>query len=195
MLPVGRAEDARRMDRAAIKKGTPSLLLMENAAFSLFLAVNELLSSFRPDRIVVFAGKGGNGGDGMAFLRILADRGCPIPLMLVPFFDPSDLSGDTLANYRMLPRSVTRMKNYRQLNGRILFVDALLGTGLSSSLDLEILHAVDFINEYKAKRVVSVDVPTGLSSDTGAMFPRAVHADMTISFGILKRGLFLDQGP
>ena len=195
MLPVGRAEDARRMDRAAIANGTPSLLLMENAAFSLFLAVNELLSSFGPDRIVVFAGKGGNGGDGMALLRILADRGCPLPLMLVPFFDPGELSGDTLTNYRMLPRSVTRVKNYRRLNGSILFVDALLGTGLSSPLAPRLLRAVDFINEYKDKRVVSVDVPTGLSSDTGSTLPRAAHADMTVSFGILKAGLFLDQGP
>lgn len=195
MLPVGRAEDARRMDRAAIAGGTPSILLMENAAFSLFLAVSDLLSSFRPDRIVVFAGKGGNGGDGMALLRILADRGCPIPLVLINFFNSNDLSGDTLANYRMLPRSVVRMKNYRRLEGKILFVDALLGTGLSSSLAPDIGRAIDFINGYKDKKVISVDVPTGLSSDTGAALPRAVRADTTVSFGILKAGLFLDQGP
>lgn len=195
MLPVGKAEDARRMDRDAIAGGVPSLLLMENAAFSLFLAVNDLLPSFQPDRIVVFAGKGGNGGDGLALLRILADRGCAIPLILVNLFDSKDLSGDALANYRILPRSVTRVKKYQRLNGRILFVDALLGTGLESSLSPEICQAVDFINGYKNKMVISVDVPTGLSSDTGATLPRAVKADVTVSFGILKSGLFLDQGP
>ncbi len=195
MLPVGRADDARRMDSVAITRGTPSLILMENAAFSLYLSLQDILASFKPEKIVVFAGKGGNGGDGMALLRILADRGCDLPLFLVPLFDPKTLSGDTLTNYRMLPSSVTVTKKYRQLTGRILFVDALLGTGLSSALSPEYCKAIDFINEYKDKQVVAVDVSTGLSSDTGALLPKAIRADVTVSLGILKAGLFLDQGP
>ncbi|HOW52205.1 MAG TPA: NAD(P)H-hydrate epimerase [bacterium] len=195
MLPVGRANDARRMDSAAIKRGTPSLLLMENAAFSLYFSVCETTSRFDPDRIVVFAGKGGNGGDGMALLRILADRGCPLPLILVPFFDPKDLSGDPLTNYRLLPKKVSLLKRYSSLSGRILFIDALLGTGISSPLSSDYRKAVDFINNYKDKKVIAVDVPTGLSSDTGMLLPVAIRADVTVSLGILKAGLFLDQGP
>ncbi len=195
MLPVGRADDARRMDAAAVKKGIPSLLLMENAAFSLYFSVSEAISRFSPDNIVVFAGKGGNGGDGMALLRILADRGCDLPLFLVPLFDPKQLIGDPLTNYRLLPKKVAVLKRYTSLSGRILFLDALLGTGLSSALSPEYCKAVNFINGYKNKQVIAVDVPTGLSGDTGTVLPVAVRADITVSLGILKVGLFLDQGP
>jgi NAD(P)H-hydrate epimerase len=183
------------MDNTAIKRGTPSLLLMENAAFSLYFSVSEAIARFSPDKIVVFAGKGGNGGDGMALLRILADRGCTQPLILVPFFDPKKLSGDPLTNYRLLPKKVAVLKRYTSLSGRILFIDALLGTGLSSALSPEYGKAVNFINGYKDKQVIAVDVPTGLSSDTGALLPVAIRADVTVSLGILKAGLFLDQGP
>jgi len=195
MLPVGRAADARRMDAVAITRGTPSLLLMENAAFSLYFSVCEAISFFNPDKIVVFAGKGGNGGDGMALLRILADRGCALPLIMVPFFDPKNLSGDPLTNYRLLPKKVVVLKRYAALSGRILFIDALLGTGLSSALSPEYRKAVNFINEYKQKQVIAVDVPTGISSDTGAALPVAVRADITVSLGIFKAGLFLADGP
>ena len=195
MLPAGWTLDARRMDKEAVSRGIPSLLLMENAAFSLYLAVRELAAREEFDAIVVLAGKGGNGGDGMALLRILADRGCPTPLFLVPLFSPEELSADAEVNYRLLPRTVRVLRSYRRLSGRILVVDAMLGVGISKPLSAAYLTAVRFINRYPRKRVIAADMPTGLSSDTGEALPEAVKADITVSFGLLKAGLFLGAGP
>ncbi len=195
MLPAGLTSDARRMDAEAVSRGVPSLLLMENAAFSLYEAVNELLARDQFDAVIVFAGKGGNGGDGMALLRILTERGCRTPLGLVPLFSSNDLSGDAATNFRLLPSSVKVLRSYRSLSGKILFVDALLGTGLSSNLSAPLLAAVRFINTYPRKKVVAADVPTGLSGDTGETLPEAVKADITVSFGLVKAGLFLAAGP
>ncbi len=195
MLPAGWSSDARRMDAEAVSRGIPSLLLMENAAFSLYETVNDLLRRESFDAVVVFAGKGGNGGDGMALLRILAERGCRAPLRLVPLFSPDELSGDAATNFRLLPSSVKILRSYRSLSGKILFVDALLGTGLSSGLSAPFLAAVRFINAYPRRKVVAADVPTGLSGDTGETLPEAVKADITVSFGLVKAGLFLGAGP
>jgi len=183
------------MDASIVEQGVPSLLLMENAAFSLYLSVREVCSKETFDAIVVFAGKGGNGGDGMALLRILVDRGCRIPLILVPLFEPDEISGDTATNYRLLPPTVKISPAYRHLSGNILFIDAMLGTGLSQPLKKSFLSAVRFINHYPRKKVIAVDVPTGLSGDTGETFPEAVRADITVSLGIIKSGLFLGKGP
>ncbi len=195
MLPAGWSRDARNMDTKAIAQGIPSLLLMENAAFSLYEAVTELLSREQFDALVVFAGKGGNGGDGMALLRLLAERRCRVPLFLVPLFAPDALSGDTATNFRLLPRSVRVLRSYRSLSGNLLIVDAMLGTGLSTPLSPPLLAAVRFINTYPRKKVIAVDVPTGLSSDTGEALPEAINADITVSFGLVKAGLFLGSGP
>ena len=95
MFPAGKAVDAREFDKRAVERGIPSLILMENAAFSLFLEVSRVIDEFKPEKIVIFAGRGGNGGDGFALLRILKDRDCNIPMYIVPFFTVTPLHNST----------------------------------------------------------------------------------------------------
>lgn len=193
MYPAGKAADARNIDRFAIEKGVPSLILMENAAFSLYLETVKILDSYKPERIVLFAGKGGNGGDGFALLRILRDRGCDIPMEIVPFFEITELKGDSLQNWKMLPADITTT-GMKKIKGRTLFIDGMVGTGLKKELTGKIREAVSFINKYKDKRVISIDIPTGLNSDNGILMPEAVIADTTVTMGIYKTGLFAQNG-
>ncbi|HNZ53128.1 MAG TPA: NAD(P)H-hydrate epimerase [bacterium] len=215
MFPAGKAVDAREFDKRAVERGIPSLILMENAAFSLFLEVSRVIDEFKPEKIVVFAGKGGNGGDGFALLRILKDRGCNIPMYIVPFFTVTPLHNstgainrapaltthdspftvhDSLTNWKMLPKSVeiTGMEN---ISGKVLFIDAMVGTGLKDDLTGRMREGVEFINKYNDKFVVAVDIPTGLNSDTGIIMGVAVVADLTVTMGIYKTGLFASKGP
>jgi len=208
MFPAGKAVDAREFDKRAVERGIPSLILMENAAFSLFLEVSRVIEAFNPEKIVVFAGKGGNGGDGFALLRILKDRDCNIPMYVVPFFTvtplhnstgainraPTLTNHDSLTNWNMMPKSVeiTDMEN---ISGKVLFIDAMVGTGLKDDLTGIIREGVEFINNYKDKFVVAVDIPTGLNSDNGLIMGEAVIADLTVTMGIYKTGLFASKGP
>jgi ADP-dependent NAD(P)H-hydrate dehydratase / NAD(P)H-hydrate epimerase len=201
MFPAGKAADAREFDKRAVERGIPSLILMENAAFSLFLEVSRVINEFKPEKIVVFAGRGGNGGDGFALLRILKDRDCNIPMYIVPFFDvKNDFDTGvinvtpTVQNWNMIPKSV-EMTDLDNISGKVLFIDAMVGTGLKNDLTGRIREGVEFINEYKDKFVVAVDIPTGLNSDTGIIMGVAVVADLTVTMGIYKTGLFASKGP
>ncbi len=194
MFPAGKAYHARMMDISAVKRGVSSLILMENAAFSLYLEVVKVIEHFKPEKIVAFAGRGGNGGDSFALLRILKDRGCDIPMFIMPLFDEKDLLGDSFLNWKILPGSIETI-TADQIKGKILFIDGMIGTGLKSDLSGKIKDAVAFISGYKEKFVVSIDVPTGLNSDNGKIMGEAVKADITVTLGMYKTGLFAEKGP
>jgi len=194
MFPAGKTVDARAIDRIAIENGIPSLILMENAAFSLYLETVKIIDLFKPEKIVLFAGKGGNGGDGFALLRILRDRGCKIPMEIVPFFEIQELTGDALQNWKMLPADI-KISEMKKIKGKVLFIDGMVGTGLKNDLSGKIKEAVPFINNYKNEQVISIDIPTGLNSDNGLLMSEAVIADTTVTMGIYKIGIFAADGP
>ncbi len=198
-VAAGKTADSRAFDKKAMEAGIPSMILMENAAFSLFLEIKKVLDCRSPEKIVVFSGRGGNGGDGFALLRILADRVPEIPLFLVEAaeFKEADKIPENSAwmNRLMVPEKV-QIVDLKDVSGKVLFVDAMLGTGLKSEISGKIKESVEFINSYPAdkKFVVSVDVPTGLDCDTGAVLGEAVKADLTVTMGISKTGLFAGSG-
>ena len=198
-IPAGKTVDSRAFDKGAADAGIPSLILMENAAFSVFEEVRKVVSERKFEKIVVFSGNGGNGGDGFALLRILADRMPEIPLFLVEaaeFKEVNRISGNTAwMNRLMLPEKV-QIVDFKDVSGKVLFVDAMLGTGLHSEISGRIKEAAEFINSYPQdkKFVISIDVPTGLDCDTGAVSGEAVKADITVTMGIYKTGLFAGRG-
>ena len=198
-VPAGKTADSRAFDKRSMDAGIPSLILMENAAFSLFIEVQRVIDEWKPEKIVVFSGNGGNGGDGFALLRILADRVPEIPLFLVEAAEFKEQNkvpeNSAWANRLMLPEKV-QIIDSKDVFGRVLFVDAMLGTGLKSEISGKIKESVEFINSYPAdhKFVVSVDVPTGLDCDTGAVLGDAVKAALTVTMGIYKTGLFAGKG-
>ena len=198
-VPAGKTADSRAFDKKAVEAGIPSMILMENAAFSLFTGVKRVIDEWKPEKIVVFSGNGGNGGDGFALLRILADRSPEIPLFLVEAAEFKEVNkvpeNSAWLNRTMMPEKV-QIIDFKDISGKVLFVDAMLGTGLRSEISGKIKDSVTFINSYPAdeKFVVSVDVPTGLDCDTGAVLGDAVKADLTVTMGIYKTGLFAGKG-
>lgn len=200
-VPAGKTVDSRAFDRSAMDAGIPSAILMENAAFSVYLEIRGVIDEFVPEKVVVFAGSGGNGGDGFVLLRILADRDPSLPLFLVEtaaFKEENKNPGNAAwANRCLLPEKVRVISDLSEISGKVLFVDAMLGTGLRSDLAGAFLEAAEFINAYdrKKKYVAAVDVPTGLDCDTGRIMGCAVKADLTVTMGIYKTGLFAEKGP
>src|ERR1700729_3309509 len=99
-MKIVTADEMRAIDRATSERyGVPSLTLMENAG----AAVADFVITHYPQagRIVVFSGKGNNGGDGLVTARQLAERGKKVQLMLLA--DPADLRGDAAIMFQKLP--------------------------------------------------------------------------------------------
>jgi len=198
MRLVGSAE-MRAIDRAAIEGlGIPSLELMERAGAAVARVAGALLGP--GGRIGVLCGAGNNGGDGYVAARLLHDDGRPVlVLSIVPA--PS-LSPDARA---MRDRAAKAGVPIAEASGQLpplsgsrgdVVVDALLGTGLARPAEGPFALAIAAIAAARAAgaRVVAVDIPSGLSADTGHPLGPCVQADATVTFAFPKRGLVVFPG-
>jgi NAD(P)H-hydrate epimerase len=194
------AAEMQALDRRAIGEyGIPGLLLMENAGRGI---ADLITGAFKPGTVVVFAGKGNNGGDGFVIARHLSNRGFRTAVILLA--DAEELKEDPGINFKILkamkipvevPRPECLASDFlRGLEHADLVVDALFGIGLERQIEGTYREAVEAMNGC-GKAVVAVDVPSGLHSDTGEVLGCAVKAAITGTLGLPKRGLFCGQGP
>ncbi|MCZ2157308.1 MAG: NAD(P)H-hydrate dehydratase [Bryobacterales bacterium] len=188
------AAQIRRLDRQTIDSGFTGLLLMENAghrvveslgslgrrASSLPLSrdtwktsrssgrVEPLGRSLREERIVIFCGKGNNGGDGLVVARHLLTRYKPASLHVLLAAEKDTLKGDAAENLRFfeavggcVSREITP-----EMHAATLLVDALLGTGLDGPAREPALSYIREWNRgFPLARRIAIDVPSGMSSD------------------------------
>jgi hydroxyethylthiazole kinase-like uncharacterized protein yjeF len=191
---VATAVQMRALDREAIEGyGIPGIVLMENAALGVVGAVEEKYGSPRGKSILIFCGKGNNGGDGFAVARHLSNRGAEV--MVVLLGDPKRVQGDAATNLGICERMqiplrpVSTSRQLSALSARIkgadLIVDAILGTGIVPPVRGLIEQAVRRINR-SGKPVVAVDLPTGLNADSSERVGEVVQADLTVTFGLPK---------
>ncbi|HEX7070611.1 MAG TPA: NAD(P)H-hydrate epimerase, partial [Rhodothermales bacterium] len=203
--PVLSAAAMRSADAYTSKEfGLPMFTLMETAGRSAVAAAIARYGGFRGRRVAVLCGKGNNGGDGLVMARVFLNEGASVVVLLPDSRD--GMSEDAARNLRILESLAEHLPPERlsfvtrealdsePLAAADLYVDALLGTGLSQSLREPTLSLVAWLNERRAP-VLAVDVPTGLDSDTGEIRGNAVRADLTVTMGALKPGLLLNQGP
>lgn len=202
-------DELRRLDRLAVEAlGLPSILLMENAAAG---AAEVAIERLPPaGRVLVLAGPGHNGGDGLAMARHLHLRGVPVAVLLLA--DPARLPPDSAANLQALRATAVEIEIVPSPAGATpvdvlpaiarhrphLAVDALLGTGLSRPIDPSAgdptASGIAALNAARGQRlcddILALDLPSGLDADTGATLGDAVTADATVTFAALKRGFF-----
>lgn len=182
-------ESVRRIDRNAIEKaGIAGYTLMQRAAEAALEAASREFPDAR--RWQVICGGGNNGGDGYVLACLAHVRG--IAVSVVSLVDPESLSGDAARAYADYAAAggVTEEWAGTLDAGADLLVDAILGSGLARTVEGAFADAVNAINAHPA-RVLALDVPSGISSDTGKVLGTAVHAQHTITFVGLKAGLFL----
>src|SRR5262245_40075419 len=181
----------RAADEAAIRAGTPSEVLMENAADALCAELRRAHPGWK--RVAVLCGPGNNGGDGLAASRILALAGVAPSVFTLK--NPNDYTGDPEVNLSrarsvgITPTPLTDARGFAALSRALAecdgVVDALFGTGLSRALSGSARRAVLRVNA-TGKAVVAADVPSGLSADTGAIPGPAIRAERTVAFGAPK---------
>lgn len=195
MRLVGSSE-MRAIDRAAIEGlGIPSLGLMERAGGAVADAAAALAGA--SGRVVVVCGGGNNGGDGWVAARRLREAGRAV--RVVALVAAERLSPDAREERARAERAGVPIAGAGPLEagpGDVV-IDALLGTGLARAPEgafAAVIEAIDAARRAGA-RVLAVDVPSGLSADTGRPLGPCVRADRTVTFAFQKRGLVLHPGP
>lgn len=183
------AEQMRAADAHTIQDlGIPSITLMENAAAAVTSVILQCYPQTR--KPVIVCGMGNNGGDGLAVARLLKQKGMAPAILLLA--KPAELKGDPAVNMtRVIDAQIpvievtssTALRKY--FADCDLVVDAIFGTGLTRPAEKASAIAIEAINA-SGKQVVSIDVPSGLSSDTGTVPGTAVRATVTVSIAALK---------
>lgn len=197
MIKIATANEMQEIDRVTIKKyGVPGIVLMERAGLAVASKINEIYSE---KKVVVLCGSGNNGGDGFAIARILHNQGREVKLFSA--LNPRDLKGDAKMNYnaaknygvKIAPINKFMTVSAKSFNRNSLIIDALLGTGLSRDVRPPVAGVINRINKLSCP-VISVDIPSGISTDTGQIMGCAVKARHTVTFGLSKRGHLLYPG-
>ena len=195
MQPLLTAAETRTAEAGAERRGLPASILMENAGTAVAEAAIALA---RPAaRFLVVAGPDNNGGDGYVAARKLHAAGRQVDVWRVG--DPARLKGDAARNHAAVEQigvPVHASAAALPLRSGDVVVDALFGTGLARAPDGDAADAIRAMLRWHAEgvRVVAVDLPSGLSSDTARAFDPCVAADLTVTFGAMKLGLALEPG-
>jgi len=154
------------------------------------------------ERVGLLCGGGNNGGDGIAMARMLEHRGIETTVGLLSAAD--GIEGDAGRNLAVAENLDVRIHDFgdlevdeveerlRELRSCDVWVDALLGTGLTGQVRGRYVPAIEFLNEREA--VYAVDIPSGINGTDGQPMGTAVDADATATFGGAKTGQALYPG-
>lgn len=181
--------------KAAEVFGTPTLDLMENAGKGLSKVIFKHYPHSK--KIAVFCGKGHNGGDGLVAARYLSGKANVVVFLLCR---KSEVNGNTkvsLDKFKGKIFEITIGDDFKKTVAGAakadIIVDAIFGTGLKSEVSGHFKEIIEGINALR-KKVISADIPSGINPDTGQAMGAAIKADITITFGLPKVGLYLFPG-
>lgn len=181
----------KEIDRQTIKEvGIPSLVLMERAALSVVIAIEEQYG--KGQRVLCVCGTGNNGADGIAVARILQERGIDSAIYI-----PKESEHCTEEWKVQLAIAVSleipifrKSPNWEEYT---ILVDAIFGIGLSREITGVYRNIIEQMNHLNI-RTVAVDIPSGVCGSTGRVLGCAVQAELTVTFGLQKIGLVLFPG-
>ncbi len=193
-------EEMRAMERAAIEAGSSEAQLMEEAGLSSAQEAWMLLGTLEGREIVVLAGPGNNGGDGLVAARHLHDWGAEVAVLA-----PRGRSDDqNLQELTIREVAVTQGEEAVAALPRMgqadLVVDALLGVGKGRPITADepigeaLVALADARGRSQPPKVLAIDLPTGLDADGGGVDPLTVAADVTVTFGLPKVGMYQAMG-
>jgi ADP-dependent NAD(P)H-hydrate dehydratase / NAD(P)H-hydrate epimerase len=202
-MKIFTAEQMRELDRLTVERyGIPYATLMETAGSRVVEAIAEHVGAVKGKRFTVYCGKGNNGGDGAVIARLLAANGAEqVVVFLLGTIE--ETKGEARANFQIIFKSNEEGYQHRRFMrpflvsqvtdeeetrffdlGSQVIIDALLGTGLTRPAEGLYKKAISSINGLRedGRVIVSVDIPSGLSSDSEHPIGPHVRANLTVSF-------------
>ena len=185
------ASEMKRYDTNTIEKyQMPSLLLMERAALVTAEELEQACGG-KPCKVLVMAGCGNNGGDGLAVGRLLMLKGYEVTCVLLGSEDRC--TQETKRQVCILREYGVQIYSTIQDGEYDIVIDAIFGVGLSRPVEGICRNAIEWINKSRSY-VCSVDIPSGIRTDSGEVMGCAVQADLTVTYGFRKLGHILYPG-
>jgi hydroxyethylthiazole kinase-like uncharacterized protein yjeF len=188
----------RNIDKKTIEGiGIPGLELMKKAGSGVALAAKEMLGEIKNKKVVIFCGRGNNGGDGFVVGRYLSEWGANVQFYIT--CKKEEVSRDAKTNLQKAEKMslpITEVLKKEEIPLKIeadLIVDALFGTGFSGEITGFMKDIVEAINS-SGIRVISVDIPSGLHADTGQFTGACIKAERTVTMALPKIGHFFFPG-
>jgi ADP-dependent NAD(P)H-hydrate dehydratase / NAD(P)H-hydrate epimerase len=188
-VKVVNADEMRAIERAALARGITVNTLMQRAADAIVEAVRDASSG---GSVLILAGPGNNGGDGVVSAAKVKDMGLPVTAYTFHRENTQPFTGDTVRAEDDEACELLR----RKLQRADVIVDALLGIGQNRQPDADLRRILDVVYARKPDRstCIAVDIPTGVNADSGAVPGAVFHADTTLCMGFAKRGTLAYPG-
>lgn len=188
------ASEMKRIDRYTIDEiGIPAMVLMERAALAVRDSVLQY-AKLHPDtdkRVLIYAGTGNNGADGLALARMLMEDDFKVDVISCGEKETASkewiCQKNILENYGLKIQKIIPDKEYDYI------IDALFGVGLSRNIEGSNANYIKILNEKKGRKI-AIDIPSGIDATTGKILGTAFMADETLTFGYKKRGCCLYPG-
>jgi len=195
------AREIQEIDKLVIERiGIPSLVLMENAGRQ---TAEKILGQLRrplKSKVSVFCGLGNNAGDGFVIARYLMNAGVRVRVFLIgkrhQLKSDAAVQCNILRNLKCPVQEIqsSNLSVCREIASSDLLVDAIFGVGLNREISEPFRSVIKSLNG-SGKRIIAVDVPSGLDATTGSIHGVCVRAHMTVTFSYAKKGFFIKNGP
>lgn len=191
MKRIVNSEEMKFCDSSTISHfGVPSIVLMERAALCVVSQIPQEIT--KGGSILIACGNGNNGADGLAAARLLYQKGCDVAVAKISdsraCTKENQMQLDIINNYQIrVVDSIPEQDAYDCI------IDALFGVGLSRPPEGIYAQWIDALNQ-KSGYKVAVDIPSGISADTGQVYPSSFRADLTVTFAYYKIGQIVYPG-
>lgn len=183
-------EQMKLIDRYTIEQiGIPAMVLMEKSANAIVQAMLDKIT--KRDKILAVCGTGNNGGDGVAAARLLKEQGFDVAVLIL---GDEKRATEQMKTQLFIARNLgLEVFNNVKLKEYTVIIDAIFGIGLSKMVEGIFKSTIDAINMGDFL-VYAVDIPSGIHAGTGKVMNVAVNADVTVTFGLYKKGIIFYPG-
>lgn len=196
------AAEMRQLEQHAVAKGVSMMDLMRNAGRAVAAEIAENQEAVENKRILVLAGPGNNGGDGLVAARHLKEAGALVDVYLLAHRELDDIIYREVITSGLTPIQVHFDIGFERLRDILqsteIVLDAVFGTGVSRPISGAVAAVLALVSHEKKRRpgilVMALDLPSGVNADTGAADPASLQADSTVTLGYPKGGLFIYPG-
>jgi len=201
-MKIATSDQMRSIDRRAAEAGITTEFLMENAGRAVAEEIRGFVDYIAGRIVLVLVGPGNNGGDALVAARYLHERGADVSIYLLSERATQD-KNLVLAKQHGIPlfflhKDTRDAKLKNSLATAEIVVDGILGTGHARPIEGRFKEILNRINLEKQRRpqliTVAIDIPTGMNADTGAADQNCLKADLTVTLGLPKPGLYSFPG-
>ncbi len=187
-------EQMKAAEAAADSRGISYMKMMRTAGEVCFDRISRFMGGVEGKDFVILAGRGNNGGDGIVIANLLTEARASAILVFVQDLPKSDCARECYSLYEKVVKSTLYIHRkdavMRLISNCDAVIDCVFGTGFHGALEDGLKELFGFVNGSCPGKKISVDVPSGIDSNTGETAEGAFRPDLTIVLGAMKRGLY-----